>query len=365
MKDEGKFKSQTIKCTNCGATSYEQKSRGVYKCNYCGANFKYKKEVNADDSFAENISLKEEEIYYIQEQVSTEEFLKKAKMYLALKENVPADILTSSFGDVKVEYGIYVVANVEYNPVDYARKEERKGELFFPKRRVICERFGDDGAEDYETALLEHLDYYEGVDGAHRLTKAKKKRFYDLLPTEDQARKLIEEMVISQKEVCRQQERWGSGVIEHSLYSTEIYVVPEYVLEYTYKDEVYKIVSLANELNFFGTFPDGKEEIDKPIKKIVTPMNIISITASAISILFAFLAYIIRQQYLTVVVFTLMAIAIAMYFVNLSVNKFITKKTKQKVAEEHAKKLEEYCIMQNIELTLFDKDYIASLKRWC
>ena len=105
-----------IKCDNCGSSNFSMDTSGVYRCSYC--NSAVHVENSARDEFVKFLnafSTTNKRLHFIKATKSKQQFLKQAKIELAMDADSPNDVLKATFGEVECKYSYYVVFECDFN----------------------------------------------------------------------------------------------------------------------------------------------------------------------------------------------------------------------------------------------------------
>ena len=296
---------KTLKCPNCGSSIFEQLDFETYKCEHCSS---VVKDNNAEKAsfikFLNSKSQKQSNIYFVTDQIGKKNFFDNAISYIALDKYSPKDIFSADFDNVKTRYKQFLVVRAEFQVVklnnsyfktvepvlDSSAKislssNEELEESIFNESYSMCSSleensspiecqkvFGDISATNLNMRRMSAVDL--NTSDIKLVSKSK-------ISSE------IDRIISNAKINILKTQKDKDIKIMHTISSIELYIVPEYYLQYKYQNENYEVSSFAYNLNILGTIPNSSKELNKVVLKKTRVFSLISMIFSLLCIIFA------------------------------------------------------------------------------
>lgn len=357
-----------IKCDNCGSANFSMDTNGVYRCTYC--NSAVHVDSNAKDEFVKFLnafSTTNKRLHFIKATKSKQQFLKQAKIELAMDGDSPSDILTAKFGDVKCKYSYYVVFECDFNFIKLSDSLSLKKDLSTGVEKSTyrqCLKIEENNEKNPLCDIfLQDLDKTKSVV-LSSIQTSKKVADFDLeVPDKDLVQKIVDKNINGFKEKIIQQLDSPEIAIVPCIRKIDLYMVPEYIVEYEYNGQKNEIISFAYETQTVNQ--SSYKNLTKKIKKLSIIFNSIFYSLCGVSVLFALIHMLfIRIFALVFVDFALAGLCVVTFFVTKSLSKKLIIKTKKQHFEEKKQNMLDYISKNNLELTNKDYEIINNYLRW-
>ncbi|MBE7074964.1 MAG: hypothetical protein E7376_03200 [Clostridiales bacterium] len=361
---------EKFKCENCGSSKYLQIEEDKCVCQYCGAKFNISKTVK--DFFLSDLTKnKRNNVKFLEANVSEDEFYKKALMHLQINKLSPKDILDSEFSYVNYRYVFFAVFDVDFYSENYFNHSNTtnvspKKTKDFVTGNTMCVKLTQDCPTQQAKLILNSYDelYLTSKFNAPLLKDVKinypKKQEVDSIIENAINNHKNSEIMSSQNYQMLKKSKYNNLV--HKISNLQILAVPEYYLEYTYKNQKYKLSSFAHELNIFGNIPKSnnfKKEKECKLK----PLSLSTIVITTAMIVFALYNLLINKSIKLVSVTAIFfAVSIAILVLSLIISYYVTKKMNNKYFEEKKTAFITFAKKQNIQLTTEDENHLGLLK---
>lgn len=356
-----------FKCESCGSTKYTQTREDKFKCNYCGAEFD--KPSVEKIMFNSSISkLKyENNIKYIDACISEDNFYQKALAYLSMNKFTPSDILSSKFNYVKYRYVFFAVFDIEYYSIeqgDFKKSNKSSINLKYSQDsemlniKTMCIKLTD-CTKEQESLITDNFD--ESLNNVPYTTSMPNIKDKINCPNENEIQEYIVKTANKEKQLV--QFKFPTKDITYKISNVEILAIPEYSLQYTYKDTVYTLYSYAHKLNIVGNMPASKEYTKRKNKAfklstIISILMCLSIISFSLSHLLFFKLY----SYLSLDLILLLS-SCSILIIHLILNVIITRKVNKQYFNEKKKILLNYFSQHNIKTNINDEEFINSFLR--
>lgn len=314
---------KNLKCSNCGSTSFDI-SNDKAICKHCGTLIILEKEKNNQKLEiklnVENSPNYGKNFWEIKAEKSSNEFLRESFIGLAVDTDIPKDIFQSTFDKVVTEYksyaniGIYMIISYSVS-IGYDKTEKHKSTVrtFDPKTNkyrnevdyryeVVTDYKPYQGSKEFTYSEALCLDSCQ-VEGAQTspdqisnwISKQEKcdydsSKINNLNASEEQINsvavncyKFSKEKIKSSLPGDRYKDFSSTNKYKDNV---EFYIVPQYNLNYIYKNFNYKIQSIGgnSELTIKKS-PNTKKEIVSEINKKTNILAILTYISFPISIL--------------------------------------------------------------------------------
>ena len=356
-----------FKCKNCGSSKYIQIKEDKYKCFYCDSEFDI---VSAEkDAFEINLLGRQykNNIKVLRTNVTEDEFYKNVLIQLSMNKNSPAGILDEcKFDFVKYRYIYFAVCDIEYYEIDQTNVygvDSQSANLAFSQDSNCV-------AKVRQNILITKDCFTEQSNIALKVFEKNLIQNFSMsnikelkikTPDKKEVETAIKNASNHLKDKIKREH--NSRELTSKIINVEIYAIPEYSIEYKYKNEKYCLYSYAHELNIMGSLPNKKDYTIKENKKLM-PVNIIlgalCILMSAFSLLHVWFFKFFRFYILDLILFVL---SIVMLALNLTISRVMILKLKKKVLKEKKESLLKYISKNNIKLNLNDEECINSFLR--
>ena len=360
---------KSFKCSNCGSNKYTQIKEDKYVCAYCETEFEI---VSAEkDAFEKHLSSAtlKKGTQVFKASIPEETFYKDALIQLSMNKNTPLDVLEKGkFGFVKYRYVFFASCEINYYQLtqnSMSRLDKKTISLAdsqmvrslskirkcIPITRDCSQEQINLVLSDFDSGLLDTYAATIGFEKGDKIT----------CPEQAEVERNIEIVAENFRDVVRN-ENFGSDVI-YKIAKVQLFAIPEYSLEFKYDNKTYALSSFAHRLNIVGTMPNSNEYKQSENKK-QNPVNlmtmIICLAMSAYSVLHMLFFRLYGLLGLDIV---LLIVSIAIYVVNLSINKSIAIMVKKKYFETKKENLMKHLSSKDIGITLNDKESINSFLR--
>ncbi len=361
-----KMELTTLKCYNCGSSFFEQIGDDSYKCCHCGS---VAKDNNAEkQSFIKFLNSKSEEqsrVFVVENNIGKQEFFNKAVSHIALSKNSPEDILDASFSDVKVRYTHFLVVNADFQVATLSNEYFEGVSLFGTKTKKLSINTEKKTEEDVVNttinvcaAIDEKHDeqcgkiYNEICLGEENVSlrtviSADLEKANINLPTKAQLSSEIDRIVHDTKQDLMNSRKEKNIRIMHKINKIELYIVPEYYLEYKYKHEKYEVSSFAYNLEVMGTIPNDSENLRRRVLKKTANYPLFSIFVSLLAV--ALGVYTLFARYLKLAWINILAVPVVfvVFLITFFMDKILTKRILLKRYNLKRVKLKEFLSKAN------------------
>lgn len=357
-----------IKCDNCGSANFSMDTNGVYRCTYC--NSAVHVDSNAKDEFVRFLnafSATNKRLHFIKATKSKQQFLKQAKIELAMDGDSPSDVLSAKFGDVESRYAYYVVFECDFNFIKLSESLSVKKDLTTGLEKSTyrkCLKIEENNQQNPLCDIfLQDLDKTKSVV-LSSIQTSKKIADFDLeVPDKDLVEKIVDKNINDFKEKIIQQTDKPDLAVVPCIRKIDLYIVPEYIVEYEYNGQKNKIISFAYETQTVNQ--SSHQNLTKKIKKLSTIFNSIFYSVCVFSVLFALIHMLfIRIQSFVWVDFILAGLCVVTFFITKTLSKKLIIKTKKQHFETKKQAMLDYISKNNLELTNKDYEMINSYLRW-
>ena len=357
-----------IKCDNCGSSNFSVDSSGVYKCAYCNSTVHV--ENSAKDefiAFLNAFSITDKRLHFVKSTKSKQQFLKQAKIELGMNANSPSDILTASFGEVEKNYSYYVVFECDFNFIKLSDSLSVGRDLSTGVEKStyrVCLKIQENNENDELCKVfLNDLDKTMSVVVANNELKSKNSDFNLQVPDKSLVENIIEKNINEFQQKIIQKTNKPDVAIIPCIRKIDLYIVPEYSVEYEYKGKKEKIVSFAYATQTINQ--SSHQVFSKKIKKISAICNSIFYGVCGASILFALIHMIsIKTQELIIADFILAGLCVATFFITKFVSKKLIIKAKKQHFETRKKSVIDYLSKTQKTITTYDYEIINNFLRW-
>ena len=183
------------------------------------------------------------------------------------------------------------------------------------------------------------------------------------VPDKDLVQKIVDKNINGFKEKIIQQLDSPEIAIVPCIRKIDLYMVPEYIVEYEYNGQKNEIISFAYETQTVNQ--SSYKNLTKKIKKLSIIFNSIFYSLCGVSVLFALIHMLfIRIFALVFVDLALAGLCVVTFFVTKSLSKKLIIKTKKQHFEEKKQTMLDYISKNNLELTNKDYEIINNYLRW-
>ena len=312
----------TVKCAACGSGDMEFLSGGVMRCRYCGAKTVISKpqrpvnitnEIHLHESEANAVDRRN---YTLKRSETEMSFMRKALIALAADRHTPPDILESDFAPVSVKYlqfiRISADVHIDYSvSIGYDRQEEylektKKG--VEKKTRIVTDwhpQTGSIDSENVDISFIPYADKYEEDKFAEFLVRKpsavippEKADFDFPAPSADYSSaqsRALDKCVKTAVGQCKSKLPGDKNkdfdyTVKSKITSVYLYVVPEYVMGYKYKNTAYELgVYFSENAPSAREIPDYTPVRNKEIYDKNKALDTVSITVSVLCSILAVL----------------------------------------------------------------------------
>ncbi|MBO5885078.1 MAG: hypothetical protein J6Q51_04705 [Clostridia bacterium] len=358
---------KTIKCSNCASSKYKQISDDIFECEYCGAIIKTEETVK--QTFINDMESQKtkKNIYLVKAAVPEDEFLKKAFIYLSLNKNTPLDVLSESrFLPVQCRYVFYAVADVNFEVLNVKNHEHLNPykssniSANFEASSIYCN--GTKLCIPLTTNTFENQSKFV-INDSHIMTSKKYSQKTSInqiqqqgveTPTKDKVEQFINQAIETQKIQMKAYSPFYR--IIHKINKIDLFAIPEYSLEFIYKNNKYKLSSFAHKIAVAGNIPMEKQTLKKP--KPVCISSIATTITAVLCILFCLFNIVFKYQKLMFYDMLLAAIAIICFITSTTISILAENKISKKLLTDKKTNIKEYLSKQSINLTKDDENYI-------
>ncbi|MBQ7327710.1 MAG: hypothetical protein IJX00_01940 [Clostridia bacterium] len=366
----------SLKCEQCGSSNFDTMTNQLLKCKHCGAIFNLNKSIV--NNFVTNIQATNthstSNYHIVKSNISEEEFLKEAYLAIAMDEQSPIDVLTANFSPVTCSYSQFMVIDAYYVGaysaivgVDHKEQYNDLEKVYdgvsktwklnkVVKERTVtdwqpftgnisvnklsCVKLGekdDDKACDYFIKDLETLKAKGEIENLDKQQSSLNTQILSF--TQNDINLTIKKgEIATNNDVCLPGDKYKDYDIKisHTINSIDYYLVPEYILEYKYREDKCKISSFKYDLRILGTVPDITKNVKKDISRKTKPYAISSLISSIVVLLFSLISlFVIHKTSLIWINIILIIASITFFTVYHIKNKKIEYKIKDDIY--HAK----------------------------
>ena len=341
-----KTELSTLKCYNCGSSFFEQVGDGTYKCCHCGS---IARDDNAEKkSFMKFLNSKSEEqsrVFVFENMISKKDFFNNAVSHIALSKNSPEDILSASFSDVKIRYNHFLVVNAEFkvatlsneyfDEVSFSDTKSKKISINTERKMEedvvsttmnICAAIDENKDDQCDKIYNEICMRGEGIS-LKSLTSFEIEKTNIHLPTKQQLSDEIDRVINDTKQELMQARKEKNVRIMHTINKIELYVVPEYYLEYRYKGEKCEVSSFAYDFEIMGYIPNDSENLHRQVLKKTANYPLFSIFVSLLAVAFGLYALLFsRKLVLAWISFIVIPVVFVVFLVTFRIDKILTRR---------------------------------------
>ena len=357
-----KTELSTLKCYNCGSSFFEQVGDGTYKCCHCGS---IARDDNAEKkSFMKFLNSKSEEqsrVFVFENMISKKDFFNNAVSHIALSKNSPEDILSASFSDVKIRYNHFLVVNAEFkvatlsneyfDEVSFSDTKSKKISINTERKMEedvvsttmnICAAIDENKDDQCDKIYNEICMRGEGIS-LKSLTSFEIEKTNIHLPTKQQLSDEIDRVINDTKQELMQARKEKNVRIMHTINKIELYVVPEYYLEYRYKGEKCEVSSFAYNFEIMGYIPNDSENLRRQVLKKTANYPLFSIFVSLLSVAFGLYALLFsRKLVLAWISFIAIPVVFVVFLVTFRIDKILTRRMLLKRYNHKKERLKEF-----------------------
>ena len=341
-----KTELSTLKCYNCGSSFFEQVGDGTYKCCHCGS---IARDDNAEKkSFMKFLNSKSEEqsrVFVFENMISKKDFFNNAVSHIALSKNSPEDILSASFSDVKIRYNHFLVVNAEFkvatlsneyfDEVSFSGTKSKKISINTERKMEedvvsttmnICAAIDENKDDQCDKIYNEICMRGEGIS-LKSLTSFEIEKTNIHLPTKQQLSDEIDRVINDTKQELMQARKEKNVRIMHTINKIELYVVPEYYLEYRYKGEKCEVSSFAYNFEIMGYIPNDSENLHRQVLKKTANYPLFSIFVSLLAVAFGLYALLFSRKLVLVwISFIAIPVVFVVFLVTFRIDKILTRR---------------------------------------
>lgn len=369
MKSNKNFSNiNYIKCENCGSSNFVLGEDGVHRCAYCNSSMHIEsKEKDEFIAFLNSFTTSNKRLHIIRATKSKKQFLKQAQIELAMNADSPDDILDAKFGEVIGTYSYYVVFDCDFNFIKISDslsvgRDLTRGVETSTYQGCLKIEEGNENDEFCKVFLNNIKDY----SGDIVFENIQSKKIADLnlqTPNKDLVEKIIEENISKLKQKIIQKTDKPDVSVIPCIKKIDLYIVPQYSLEYEYKGQKHTIVSFAYNSEMMTGSP--YKNLSKKLKKQSIIAKSISYGFCAFAVVFALIHLLfIRSQMLSYFDFGLAGLSAIVFFVTHFISKKIIIKTKKKHFEKRREYLTNYFSENKQNVTRNDYEIINNYLRW-
>ena len=217
------------------------------------------------------------------------------------------------------------------------QSEKIYNDIYLEENPVSCINMGPEAIAEYKIKLPTKAKISGEIDRIVKETKAE----------------LLDSRAGSDKNNIR---------IMHCINQIELYIVPEYFLEYEYKNVKYEVCSYAYDLDIRGTIPNDSENLFRQVALKTAKYPLVSIALSALCAVFALLTHsFFRYKDLGWINIFVIPIMLIVFVSTFLIDKILTKRilTKRYNIKKH--RLTEFLANNNIDFSN-EKEFLNSFK---
>jgi ribosomal protein S27AE len=361
-----------LKCSNCGSSHFTASEDDTYVCNYCGSTIKLKD--NIQDKFVSFFKPTKSKtinnIHVAKPFMSKEQFAKNSFIKLGMTSDTPEDILDARFDKVKQTFGYYIVFDVEFTVITISTDiramargdsaSNAESETYKSCVRVV------NGDEVYSEVVLTKLHTAKDI-WAKKVSREEILSLDKNFPAKEEIKTSVENQILRLKQKLQQTLHKTNVKIIHNVTKTDLYIVPEYSLNYEYNNKKYSLRAISCEDKLYGELPKAAgSSLDQQLKEKSKKLFIAPLAISAAAILF-FLLQLTVFRSIELIKFTVMfLIASVLSFVianALQKPRIVSLKTQY--FEQRRKKVEECFKTKKLpEVDSDDETAICQYMRW-
>ncbi len=361
-----------LKCSNCGSSHFTQNEEDLYVCNYCGSTIKLKNTISDKfvSFFKPTAKSQNNNIHIVKPILSKNQFAKNAIIYLGMSPDVPEDVLDASFEKVKQSYGYYVAFDAEFTVITISsemrsasfQNEESDTNDF--KQTACCRVVAGD--QIYSDVVLNK------VHTAREIVTQKVSRDEVLaldknFPSKEDVKQAIEDEVLRLKQKLQQSLHNSNVKIVHNVVKSDLYIVPEYMLKYTYDGKPYFVQAICCEDKLYGVPPKATgSSLDKRLSQKARKIFAAPAIISACSVAFMILQ-LLFFRYTSFITYDILAVllSIGSFVIADSIQKPIIIKYKTQYFEQRKQKVDEYIKNNKLpQIDSTDEVNIGKYMRW-
>lgn len=357
-----------IKCDNCGSSNFSVDKNGIYRCTYCNSTVHI--ESSAKEEFIDFLnafSTTNKRLHFIKATKSKQEFLKQAKIELSMDANSPTDILKATFGELESSYAYYVVFEYDFNFIKLSDSLVVGKDLSTGVKKSsyrVCLKIEENNENNPLCKLfLQDLDKTNSVVLSNQAMINKVSDFDLQVPDKSLVEKIIDKNINGFKEKIIQQTNRPDIAVIPLIRKIDLYIVPEYSVEYEYNGQKNKLVSFAYQTQTINQC--SQNTLAKKIKKQSIIFNSIFYGVCGLAVLLALVHILfIRTQSLVYVDFAMAGLCVLVFLLTRFVSKKLIIKTKKKHFESKREATLDYLAKNDIKLTRQDYEIINNYLRW-
>ncbi|MBQ3493822.1 MAG: hypothetical protein IJA69_00225 [Clostridia bacterium] len=361
---------KNIKCPNCGASDFIQTSDDMYQCAYCSATIKNDSSVK--DNFLKELDKTSGGIIFIKPTIKEEDFHKRALSHLVVNKYSPQDLADCKFSHVKYRYIYFAVLDIDFfavsttsnvspnlfnNTIDVSSSHQSN----FMSGKNMWIKLSDDIEDNFLSYVTENYDNL-------MISSEKVSKKYILsqninVPENYVIDHTINNSVNNYKKTLTPQLP-SNAMCLHQINSIQIIALPEYSIEFEYKQKSYTISSLANNLNLAGQMPTKGDQIKARAEKKILPISLVSSLAALAAIVFAIIHISNKLLGLIVVDIVLGGVCLLCFLLSLFAFSVVCKKLNKQEFEQRKQRLNEILAEKSLKLTADEQNYIEKIIRW-
>ncbi len=368
--DNSNTRFNQLKCSNCGSANFSQESDSMFKCAYCGTTIQIERGIK--EQFISALSSRtrsNKNLHILLPTYTKDEFLKNTIINLGINPDTPEDILQAAFSPVQQNYNCYIVLETEFSTVKISgtATEPTQDDVDTNNTQTFYSCIKASGDKEDKTNRLmledvEELNTYETLP----LTKENLNKIHYTLPDKKDIDKAIEDNLNEIQNNILKESKDKNIVVVHKVNKIDMYITPEYTVEYEYNGKKHKEFSFAYKASNQSDLPESKDGLTNKIKKTTTKCALPSILLSIASIIFAILHLAVLKTLELLFIDGILAISsLIMYFITRSISKSRVVKIKTKLFNQKRQRLFDHFKQNNLpELTMQDQENINNYIRW-
>ncbi len=368
--------AKSLKCSNCGSSNFIQSSYEVFKCAYCGSTVQLTNDLR--DKFISNIDVagkSNDTLHLIQATKSEEDFIKESLISLGMNPDTPDDVLQAAFGEVKTNYSYYLALEVEYNVIKISSKAEpstlrQEETLADPEQSssyLTCVKVPEKEVTPLSRVLMEDLEAIDKKFVTTSLTKTKAKELKLHIPDRQIIDEAIDERVEHIKQSVFGKVKNSNITIVPTIKKIDLYIAPEYSVDYEYQGKTYTIRSFAYDIRSEEDQPVAKKALSKRVKKTSLSCALTSMAMSTIAIIFALVHLcVLKTKNFLPIDATLIVLSLIVFAITKIINKIVIVKLKKNTFEKKRKQVFAHFAQNKAlpQLTNIDKATADNCVRW-
>ncbi len=368
--DNSNTRFNQLKCSNCGSANFSQESDSMFKCAYCGTTIQMERGIQEQFMSALGARTRSNKnLHILLPTYSKDEFLKNTIINLGINPETPEDVLQATFSPVQQTYNCYIVLETEFNTVKISSSTTEPTQADVDANDIktfySCIKASGDTEDKTNQIMLddvEEMSLYSTLP----LTKENLNKIHYTLPDKKDIDQAIEDNINKIKNDILAETKDKDIVVVHKINKIDMYIAPEYTVEYEYNGKKHKEFSFAYKVSNQSDPPLAQNGLEKRIKKSTTKCVMPSIILSIASIAFALVHLIVFKTLDLIFIDGILAVSsLIVYFITKAISKRLIVKIKTQLFYQKQQRLFDHFKKNDLpKLTMQDQENINNYIRW-